>query len=374
MSKDPRSFDLPDNFYPTEFDVICGWARQNYNHGGNRRLREIIAQNVHRYQAAKSKVEKGQLIIEIVSRLRQESPSGAGFVKLNRKTGKWYFIGIEKAKDKIGHALRKAAQGQQRKRPRAFEVSSTREEQQHPDQRSASFHHRDVSAERPSALMKEQQAMVGVRIPSRGQGSPLLSSPPVAVASRAKQGYQQYPSVGQSNADNPGKYLTVYQQSLLSPQANLGGTPVSRRIFELENFEQEDVSKYRANQPSIRGAAHSSRNIFEQDQYGRAESPQHSPASPTASSLNVPDPSAATSRSHRPKSSPPRGPPLVPMAPFSHPPPYYYPPLPPPPPPPPFYHSGPVPFYPPFYAPTPLPSWHDRSQQQSDSSSHNEET
>jgi hypothetical protein len=66
---------------------------------------------VAKYTAVKSKQEKGQVIVDIVKRLQRESPSGTGFVKLDPKLGKWLFIGVEKAKDKVGHALRKYTQG-----------------------------------------------------------------------------------------------------------------------------------------------------------------------------------------------------------------------------------------------------------------------
>ena len=33
MSKVGKNRDLPEGFTPSEMDVICGWARQNYHHG-----------------------------------------------------------------------------------------------------------------------------------------------------------------------------------------------------------------------------------------------------------------------------------------------------------------------------------------------------
>lgn len=65
--------------------------------------------------AARTKTEKGQVIIDIVEKLRRDSPSGVGLARLNTKTGRWSFIGNDKAKDKIGHALRKASQETQQK-------------------------------------------------------------------------------------------------------------------------------------------------------------------------------------------------------------------------------------------------------------------
>jgi hypothetical protein len=38
MANKPDSTELPADFSPSEFDVICGWARQNYHYG---RFREL---------------------------------------------------------------------------------------------------------------------------------------------------------------------------------------------------------------------------------------------------------------------------------------------------------------------------------------------
>lgn len=76
---------------------------------GNRMLRELILQYVPSYLKASTKTEKGHVIVDIVERLRRDSPTGVGLVRQNKKTGRWSYIGLEKAKDKIGHALRKAS-------------------------------------------------------------------------------------------------------------------------------------------------------------------------------------------------------------------------------------------------------------------------
>ena len=95
--------DLEESFVPSDQDVICGWARQNYNHGGNKKLRQLIESNIKIYTDAATKSEKGQVIVNIVEQIRRESPTGVGMVKLNSSTGRWAYIGTNKAKDKIGH-------------------------------------------------------------------------------------------------------------------------------------------------------------------------------------------------------------------------------------------------------------------------------
>jgi hypothetical protein len=49
------------------------------------------------------------VIVEIFERICRESPTGVGLVRRDPKSGRWSFIGSDKAKDKIGHALRNAA-------------------------------------------------------------------------------------------------------------------------------------------------------------------------------------------------------------------------------------------------------------------------
>jgi hypothetical protein len=49
------------------------------------------------------------VIVEIFERICRESPTGIGLVRRDPKSGRWSFIGSDKAKDKIGHALRNAA-------------------------------------------------------------------------------------------------------------------------------------------------------------------------------------------------------------------------------------------------------------------------
>jgi hypothetical protein len=99
---------------------------------GNKRLRELITENVPNYFAAKTKTDKGRVIIDIIEKLRRDSPSGVGLAKLNTKTGRWSFIGYDKAKDKIGHALRKASQEIQEKRSSSEEYTSGKRKRREP--------------------------------------------------------------------------------------------------------------------------------------------------------------------------------------------------------------------------------------------------
>lgn len=61
------------------------------------------------------------MIAAVVTRIRRDSPAG-GFVKLNPGTQKWFEIGDEKARDKVGHAIRRCID--QKARPRKIKRKS----------------------------------------------------------------------------------------------------------------------------------------------------------------------------------------------------------------------------------------------------------
>ena len=59
------------------------------------------------YVAARTKLEKTQVIASVVDKVRRDSPGG-GFVKRDFHSGLWFEIGDDKARDKVGHAIRRA--------------------------------------------------------------------------------------------------------------------------------------------------------------------------------------------------------------------------------------------------------------------------
>ena len=65
-------------------------------------LRSVVRENVPRYMAAKTKHDKGLIIVEILELIRAKSPSGCGLIRQNTETKRWFYIGTDKAKDKIG--------------------------------------------------------------------------------------------------------------------------------------------------------------------------------------------------------------------------------------------------------------------------------
>jgi hypothetical protein len=90
------------------YDILCGRCKNSFNHVGTRRFRVTIDLNLQRYLDARSRPEKGALIVSIVRMLRNcgarfLKKTDEGFVELNEK----------QAREKVGHALRDMAVAKQ---------------------------------------------------------------------------------------------------------------------------------------------------------------------------------------------------------------------------------------------------------------------
>ena len=123
---------LAEDFVPSDNDVICGRARENFHHGmyiahpetklcaaiigvlkncptelvyicgyeeGNRRFRLVIEKSIGPYLAAETKLEKSEAISRVVDHIQVLSPRG-GFVMQDSATGRWFRIREAKARDK----------------------------------------------------------------------------------------------------------------------------------------------------------------------------------------------------------------------------------------------------------------------------------
>jgi hypothetical protein len=89
-------------------DVICGQRGlkdTSHKHTGNERFRVIIEIKLPTYRKATTRVEKTNLIRQIVEMVRQ---SGGKFLRQELQGGLWYDIGNIRAREKAGHALRGA--------------------------------------------------------------------------------------------------------------------------------------------------------------------------------------------------------------------------------------------------------------------------
>jgi hypothetical protein len=88
--------------------------------GGNRYFRDLINRSIGPYLAARTKLEKSDAIAVIVDQVSTTSPTG-GFVKKDAASGRWYRIKEAEARDKVGHAIRKAVQRIEDTKPKLAE-------------------------------------------------------------------------------------------------------------------------------------------------------------------------------------------------------------------------------------------------------------
>jgi hypothetical protein len=74
--------------------TVCR-ARQNHRHKGNQRFRQLVEFSAPLYVAARTKLEKTNVIQNVVEKVRRDSVGG-GFVKKDFHSGLWFEIGDDK--------------------------------------------------------------------------------------------------------------------------------------------------------------------------------------------------------------------------------------------------------------------------------------
>jgi len=113
--------ELDPSFEPTKFDVICGRGKGNYNQPGNKRMRDIIRQHIPGYIAAKTKIDKTEVLNTIVEQVKENRLSR--FVKLVRAGNKaWYQLSDDQAREKVGHTMRETIQALNKTRVQHFDA------------------------------------------------------------------------------------------------------------------------------------------------------------------------------------------------------------------------------------------------------------
>jgi hypothetical protein len=91
---------LPWDFIPGPYDVICGRGKGALQHPGNRRYRELVKSSLRCYMDATSKLEKTHLVTSLIQSVEGTSPSGVGFIKWSN--GFWYKVSESFAREKCG--------------------------------------------------------------------------------------------------------------------------------------------------------------------------------------------------------------------------------------------------------------------------------
>jgi hypothetical protein len=91
--------------YSATFDLftICR-ARQNHRHRGNQRFRQLVEFSAPLYVAARTKLEKTDIIQNVVEKVRRDSVGG-GFVKKDFHSGLWFEIGDDRGAFRVWVAI-----------------------------------------------------------------------------------------------------------------------------------------------------------------------------------------------------------------------------------------------------------------------------
>jgi hypothetical protein len=96
---------MPERWQPDNWSVICGRGRECFEHYGNRRFRILVDMDLENYAQAKSKLDKSVIVMKILYTVRDASNQG-GFVKQHPETQRWFEVGDEVAREKIGQQFR----------------------------------------------------------------------------------------------------------------------------------------------------------------------------------------------------------------------------------------------------------------------------
>jgi hypothetical protein len=100
-SSTSQKTQLPVDFQPSDYSVICGRDKCSYNHIGNRRFRVVANIYTERYSRADSKVAKTVIVSEIIAVIHQ---AGGSFCKF--ESGAWIEVEIHHAREKVSALLR----------------------------------------------------------------------------------------------------------------------------------------------------------------------------------------------------------------------------------------------------------------------------
>jgi TfoX/Sxy family transcriptional regulator of competence genes len=94
---------LPSRYQPNEIDIVCERGQTFAERPGNKKFLEAIRSNVQRYGEARKRADKILIVDYITFSLQQD---GARFIKLDKKSNRYYELSGCQARAKTGGALR----------------------------------------------------------------------------------------------------------------------------------------------------------------------------------------------------------------------------------------------------------------------------
>jgi hypothetical protein len=106
--------ELPANFEPNNYTVICGRGQEAYNSVGNGRFRELVSGYSDHYSLAGSRYEKSAIVTEIIETVHS---SGGCFVR--RQKGRFCKVANAVSREKVGALFRVLLRAQYRSSTKA---------------------------------------------------------------------------------------------------------------------------------------------------------------------------------------------------------------------------------------------------------------
>jgi hypothetical protein len=109
LEKKRSKTQLAEDIEPSDTDVVCGKGKHVFSHEGNRRFRQLVEMSLDRYSEANTRGKKKQVVDDIVEMVRLRSMNNrGGFVRQDETSGRWWEIGSQYAKEKVGRTIRES--------------------------------------------------------------------------------------------------------------------------------------------------------------------------------------------------------------------------------------------------------------------------
>jgi hypothetical protein len=99
-----KSF-LPNNYEPSELDVICGRCRTRPNHSANKAFRRVIIDSLQLYTAAITRRAKSIVVSDIANKLLFNGDKSLRFIQFCGEGLRWFELPYETIRLKVGQAL-----------------------------------------------------------------------------------------------------------------------------------------------------------------------------------------------------------------------------------------------------------------------------
>jgi superfamily II DNA helicase RecQ len=94
---------LPEDYEPSDTDILCGRGKACLEHPGNKTFSEVVRANAQKYIEAPKRVYKSSLVASVLDSLKE---SGVRFIKQDKHSKLYCELSHDQAHAKTGQAIR----------------------------------------------------------------------------------------------------------------------------------------------------------------------------------------------------------------------------------------------------------------------------